>query len=221
MGNHIMFWISFVFLLGASAIFGYLDKNTAMAGAIVTGCAGMAFGRLSQFSRIKAGAFEGELRKAVDEAYATAESLKELSVELTRPILGIIASGGRFGGMGLRRKMEMRQGIDRSLANLGISESEITGAHEMFDKYFLCDHASRIDKLMNTERKSNPALQAAIKGLYNYRDLSVAGTEEFRQVQESYDLINPELSEEIEDLDYFRRHGEFRRPAVWLKDNDE
>ena len=102
MEKKIVFWISFLFSLIVSFYFGYIDKLGAMSLSVVGGAIGMAFANLDKFTKIKGAGFEAELKKAVNEAYATTDSLKDLSANFAKPILAIIAEGGRWGGISLR-----------------------------------------------------------------------------------------------------------------------
>lgn len=216
--NKVAFWISFFFLLGASSVFGYLDKLGAMSLSVIAGAIGMAFANLDRFSRIKGAGFEAELKKAVDEAYATTSSVKELSAELTRSILGIIAGEGRWGGMGLKRKLQLREEIDASLTKIGLKEYEIAETHKLFDQYLLWDHGRAIIDLMQKSDKADNELRESLNKLTNYRDLSVASPEEFEAVKEKYKIDDPEIGERISDLKYFLANKTLRRPELWLRE---
>ncbi|MBL1268425.1 MAG: hypothetical protein COA87_018165 [Halomonas sp.] len=98
--NKIAFWISFTFLLSVSTYFGVNDQLGAMSLTVLVGAVGMAFSSLDKFSKIKAAGFEAELKRAVEEAYATTSSVKKLALELTEAIMGIVAAEGRWGGWG-------------------------------------------------------------------------------------------------------------------------
>src|SRR5690606_30710565 len=79
--NKLAFWLSFAFLLLASIFFGIRDQLGAMSLTVLVGAVGMAFSSLDKFSKIKAAGFEAELKRAVEEAYATTSSVKELALE--------------------------------------------------------------------------------------------------------------------------------------------
>jgi len=215
--NKIVFWVSFSFLLCASALFGYLDKLGAMTLSVVTGAIGMAFANLDKFSKIKGAGFEGELRKAVDEAYATIASVREISAELTRSILGIIAGEGRWGGMGLRRKLLLRNEIDVALAKVGLNNKEIAETHTLFDQYLLWDHGQAIINLIQNSDKVDNEVRKSLNKLTNYSDLSVASPEEFEAIQKKFNIDDPEVGERINDLKYFLSKKELRRPELWIK----
>ncbi len=216
--NKVVFWISFFFLLGGAAFFGYLDKLGAMSLSVVAGAIGMAFANLDKFSRIKGAGFEAELKKAVDEAYATTASVKDLSAQLTSSILEIIAGEGRWGGMGLKRKLQLRDGIDAALAKIGLKKNEIAETHKLFDQYLLWDHGQAIIDLMKNSGKANNKLRERTNKLTNYSELAVAAPEDFEAVQKEFEIDNPEIDERISDLKYFLVNKKLRRPELWLKE---
>ena len=204
-------------MLGASALFGYLDKLGAMSLSIVAGAIGMAFANLDSFSKIKGAGFVAELRLAVDQAYATTSSVKKLSAAFTSSILGLIAGEGRWGGMGIQKKFQLREEIDAALSKIGLTEKEITETHKLFDQYLLWDHGNAITDLMQYSDPANIELREKLNKLTNYRDLSVATPEEFEEVQKLYKMDNPEIGERILDLQHFLSNKKLRRPEIFLK----
>ena len=218
MENKIVFWISFFFLLGASALFGYFDKLGAMSLSVVAGAIGMAFANLDKFSKIKGAGFEAELRKAVVEAYATTSSVKYLSAELAGSILGVIAGEGRWGGMGLKRKLQLREEIDTALVKIGLNEKEIAESHKLFDQYLLWDHGRAIIDLMQKSDTADNKLRESLNKLTDYKYLSVASPVEFENIRKQSKMKNPEIVEKISDLEYFMANKKLRRPELWLKE---
>lgn len=218
--NKIAFWISFTFLLTVSTYFGVNDQLGAMSLTVLVGAVGMAFSSLDKFSKIKAAGFEAELKRAVEEAYATTSSVKKLALELTEAIIGIVAAEGRWGGMGLRRKLQVIEGIDHSLKSLGFDERDIKSAHKVFDDYLLFDHGRAIVDAMLKAENFDKSARERLNGMVRYEGLQVPTPEEFQATAGELDCSTPEVSESIEDLRYFRANKELRRPKAWIK-NDE
>ena len=217
-GNKLIFGTSFVFMLLAVGYFGYLDRPSVMALAIAAGAIGMAFANLDKFTRIKGAGFEAELKKAVEEAYATTSSLKDLAGALAHAVLGLVAGEGRWGGMGYRRKLELKASSNAALRKLGLTDAEVTKAHAMFDAYLSCDHGSAICQAIAKHPNINNDVHADLKELIDYTSLSVANAEEFRTVVKKHNIDSPEITELISDLQHFQTTGTLRRPDVWFKE---
>ncbi|WP_410474518.1 hypothetical protein [Guyparkeria sp. TX1] len=215
MENKIIFWASFIFLITAAATFGYQGKLGAMALSVVPGALGMAFSRLEMFTRIKGAGFEAELRRAVDEAYATTSSVKELAAELTKAINAIIGGEGRWGGIGLKRKLQIIKAIDQSLRKIGLSDEDIRGTHDTFNKYLEWDHGLAIINQIQKNRPSNNELRQELNKKHDHSRLWVAPPEDFRSILSSFEISDPESKEKIEDLSFFIRTHKLRRPETW------
>lgn len=217
MENKIVFWTSFLFLIAASATFGYQENFWAMGLSVVPGALGMAFSRLEMFTRIKGAGFEADLRRAVDEAYATTSSVKELAAELTKAINAIIGGEGRWGGMGIERKLQIIETIDQTLRKIGLDEKEITRTHHIFDKYLEWDHGLAIANQLQKNQPSNNELRKELGTLHDHTRLWVAHPEEFRGALHKFGINDPEAEEKIEDLSFFLKHHKLRRPDTWAQ----
>ncbi len=217
-GNKFLFGASFVFMLAASGYFGYLDRPAAMALAIVGGAIGMAFANLEKFSRIKGAGFEAELKKAVEQAYATTSSLKGLAGALTHAVLGVVAGEGRWGGMGLKRKFELRDSSDAALKTLGLDDSEIRQTHELFNDYLTWDHGSAIANAISKHPKVDNEIRTDLNKLSDYNTLSVAAPEEFSALLKKHQISDLEIEELITDFRHFKNTKALRRPEKWFKD---
>jgi hypothetical protein len=215
-GSKLVFGISFVFMLLAVGYFGYVDKPAAMALGIAAGAIGMAFSNLEKFSRIKGAGFEAELKKAVEDAYATTSSLKKLAGALSHAVLGLVAGEGRWGGMGYRRKLELKAASDVALKELGLSDAEIEGSHAMFDAYLLWDHGLAITQAMSKHPNVDNDVRADLSKLADYRSLSVANADEFRNVAQKHSIDDPAVMELIADFQHFQSTRALRRPDVWF-----
>ncbi len=215
--NKLVFRISFLFLLGVSTVFGFLEKTVAMSLSIVSGAIGMAFSNLDKFQKIKGAGFEAELKKAVEKAYATTSSLKELAANLASTILVIMAAEARLGGMGLKRKLEMRNIIDETLKKASLTAKEIKETHNIFDQFLLWDHGRAIINEINKSGKVDNEVREVLNSLTNYETLKVASPADFREQQQKLQIESKELEELIKDLEHFQKKLALRRPERWYK----
>lgn len=217
--NKVVFWISFLYLIGATTVFGFSGKTSAMSLSIVAGAIGMAFSNLDKFQKIKGAGFEAELNRAVEKAYATTSSLKELAANLASTVLVLMASEGRMGGMGLKKKMELRQVIDEALKKVGLTVKEIKGTHLTFDQFLLWDHGRAIIKEFNNSGKVDNEARELFRNLTQYETLTVGSPNEFREQQQRFQIESKEVDELIKDLEHFQKKQTLRRPERWYKDD--
>ncbi|BET59161.1 hypothetical protein GEO60473_22010 [Geobacter sp. 60473] len=215
--NKWVFSISFAFLLGVSTAFGYAGNIGAMSLSIVAGAIGMAFANLDKFQKIKGAGFEAELKKAVEKAYATTSSLKDLAADLASTVLVIMAAEGRWGGMGLKRKMELRQVIDEAVKKVGLTAKEIKETHLIFDQFLLWDHGRAIIEEFNKSGKVDNEARELLNSLTKYETLTVSPPAEFRELHKKLQIENKEIEELIKDLEHFQKKQTLRRPDRWYK----
>ena len=82
-------------LLGV-AVFGYLDKVAAATVTVLAGAIGMAFANLDKIELFKGAGFEARMRKAVEDAYATTDSLRSLALVMAEVVAGVLAVENRL-----------------------------------------------------------------------------------------------------------------------------
>jgi hypothetical protein len=114
-----------------SFYFGFIGKPTEMGLAIVTGALAGAFLNLDKFERFKGAGFEAEMKKefqkAVDEAYATIDNLKELAKPLLGAMILSLTNEGRFmfGNPDFREKDYYKDQIIDVAKSMDLLEGEL------------------------------------------------------------------------------------------------
>jgi hypothetical protein len=94
-------------------ILGLLGKPTEMGIFVLAAGIGLAFANIDKIQRFKGAGFEAEMRKAVEEAYATTESLKAIAKPLILSNLSNLIYAGRWGGMNSDKKHTIKKEMDK------------------------------------------------------------------------------------------------------------
>ncbi len=219
--NRAVFWISFIFMLLGVALFGYLDKAAAATATIVAGSMGMAFANIDKIERFKAAGFEARMRKAVEEAYATTNSVKSLAYVMARSVSDILAVEDRYAGIGRVQKLNVKKKIDDILTELGIKNADIKEASRIFDAYLAFDHVQKIKVLITKDSEISDEIKAKADALarfsktpYRVEPYSASPQEIARFVRE-HGINSTEIKDAIADYEHFVRNYEFRRPEHW------
>lgn len=209
-----LFRVSLLFTLISAILFGLRDSLDIMIAAIVAGGLGMAFCSLDKIALFKGGSFEiRTLEREVQENSATIERIKSLALELSKPILGIIAAGGRYGGSYHDKEAGALQ-ITDYLREIGISEGQIRNAMIDFNAYRVWDHAQNIE--WSCRELSNETTEV-LNSLKDYDRLFVSSPDTYRERLRELDLLDEYTEDAIRDYEHFLQHRELRRPEVWLK----
>lgn len=125
-----------------SLIFGFIGKPTEMGLAIVAGSLTIAFVNIDKIESFKSGVFEAkmkEMKKVVDEAYATIDNLKEISIPLIISTLNTITYLGRLGGIGLSQKHNLKNDIEGLIKKFDIKDEKVKDILEDFYKQHTWD----------------------------------------------------------------------------------
>ncbi|MGQ9371473.1 hypothetical protein [Azospirillum sp. ST 5-10] len=134
----LMDWIAVLaifYMILSSLVFGLLGKPAEMGIAVAAGGLACAFANLRHFESFKGAGFSGQLRRKVDQHAVQLEHLTRLAIALGRPVLGIMKGGGRWGGLGRDRMVEMHDYINKELIKLGLSEKDMSTVNEFWNWY--------------------------------------------------------------------------------------
>jgi len=124
--------ISVILIIIPAFFFGYSGKTTEMALMIVASSITVAFMNMDKVQRFKGAGFEAEMKKAVEEAYATIENLKEISIPLIVSTLNTIIYSGRWGGLGVEQTHYLKDDIESLVKTLKIKDAKVNEAIEDF-----------------------------------------------------------------------------------------
>lgn len=158
---------------------------------------------------------EAELSAAVDDANVTMDTVKKMAASMVRPMLGMVAAGGRFGGSTYKKKLVFVNEMDQMLKKLGFNDLEIRETHGIYDQYLLWDHGRAIVSAIIPELNGVTPLVEQANGFIDFSKFYVATPNEFRAFIEANSINESEIEERIKDLEHFITLKELRRPDKW------
>jgi hypothetical protein len=172
------------------------------------------FGNLDRLQSIKLWGLEAHTRAVIREAEDATAALRKLATDLGANMIYFNASQGRLAGPGdAVRRDKIRANIIDSVRQVGVCEEQLCRV-ETADKEFV-----KIDYIIGILRSlsDDENVKAQVEAIHRRREES--GDEP--DIKELQDLLrelaepNPGAVELLDDLDYFMRHSQHRRPAVW------
>lgn len=200
-------------LIASALLFGLLEKPTEM-GLIIIGCSiCLAFANIDQIQRFKGAGFEAEMKKAVEEAYATTESLRALAKPLVLSMLENLIYAGRWGGMNGKRKHKLKEELDALSNSLEIHDESISSMLHQFYIWHGIDHIVHIENVMSHKNSGNKQVTGALRALC---DRSVKELPSVAAVKEALASLQQEeltvLEPFVEDYAHYRTYKSLRRP---------
>lgn len=144
--------LSVALVLGSVLPFGYLGRPTEMGIALLAGGIAAAFLNIDKIQRVKGAGFEAEMRKAVEEVYATTGSLRQLAKVMLRSTLHMLTMLGRLTGSSEEhQKHVFRSEIERLGKELGLGDDQdLRCTHELFFQYHAWDYfGAFVEQLRN------------------------------------------------------------------------
>lgn len=207
-------------VLGPACWFGYLGKTAEMGLAIVASSIAAAFINLDKFQKFKGAGFEAELKKAVEEAYATINQLRKLGKPVILTLLNILTYHNRLSGMKPAKSQDFLKELELIANELSLgAEKEIVEAKREFIRFKIWDHYSRFiyklqEGIPDTQIEKTKVIENLRKCLEYDRELypsrklimDIIGecklTSEAEEYLEDYlfYIANHELRSDIEEL---------------------
>lgn len=206
--------ISAIIVLLPACAFGLLRMPTEMGLVIVAGAIAAAFLNLDRIERFRfrGAGFEAEMKRVVEEAYATIENLKALAKPLVLSTLNILTFSGRWGGMDPHQKHELAEELERVAKSLSLHDKDLESAKEMFYRYHVWDHYTEfIDAISKENDDSVKNRLAALR----YHESADYPSEELiiRTLGHAAEAVSPETKETLEDYLYYLKERRLRRNA--------
>jgi len=249
-------------LMLAGIVLSFQDKTTGATATYGAAILCLIFVFLPAFKKFKGLGIEAELLgQKIEKADNLIHKLQSFSLPTAELLFTNVARAGRWSGAIDRRERDrLRQSIENSLKDMGISGSEIEKTKHDWHRFNLFDMAE--DIFQNIDRLTNLKYTKAdqrIKGIsqptkpedyddhrdrINQRNLVQKWMQEVNSLRQNNDLSNlgedlksrieecPFLSSEekknfiteneeaIEDLIFYGKRGQFRRPDVWFSKDD-
>lgn len=216
-----MYVISFILMFSGVAVFGYMENTAALSASIIAGAIGMAFANIDKMEHFKGAGFEAHMKKAVEEAYATTKSLRDLGCLVAEAISAIMAVENKFAGLGWDRKLNIKNKIDHLLRESGLEENKIYEASALFDEYLKYDHARKIVSAITQEASIPVDIRQEAEKLIDFSksadigETYTAPPAEFKRFIETNEINSNSVEESIKDYEYYLNKNSLRRTEEW------
>ena len=208
-----LFIVSLIFTLIGVFVFGILRQPTEMGIMIVAGAIGMAFSNIDKIQRFKGAGFEAEMKQAVEKAYATTESLKELASTLASYGIFSLAYDDRWTGMNKNTKHVLKEKIDQVCRELNIDDQITKEANDIFFWMFALDHLKRILHHASQATQDNK-LMHDVEMKYNLKiGAPLPSSEEIKRDLSKLEINDsPEIVNAIKNYEHYLKHHKLRDP---------
>jgi hypothetical protein len=207
--------ISVIVIIIPAIIFGWIGKTTEMGLMIVAGSITAAFLNINSIQRFKGAGFEAEMKKAVEEAYATIDNLKEMSIPLIVSTLNTVIYSGRWGGLGINQTHNIKDDIEFLVRKLEIKDEKVKETIEDFYRqhtwdvfqYFTSEYLKGKSNVNELSKKLNEICDRKYSIYPSKEDiLKILG------ISES-DLSEVEI-EKLKDYLYYKQNRKLRRVMI-------
>lgn len=199
------------------AVFGFLGKPAEM-GVIIVACSlALCFANLHKIESFKGAGFEARMRKAVEEAYATLESLQHLARPVLRSTIANITFNSRWDGMGPQREHQLMTELSSILGQLKMEgDPDIEAMLKEFYNHHAADHIRFIKTVMQHAHIANEDVGARLDALVVRTDDYVPppGSAVRQAVAELTAEQRALLEPYVQDYEHYDKHRVFRRPEA-------
>lgn len=201
----------FIIIIMPALIFGVMGKTVEMGLMIVASSICCAFFNIEKFVSFKGAGFEAKLKDTINDAYATINTLKEMSKPLILSTLNQINWSGRAGGLNHKEKQNLKNDIEKVIDEFKIEDNKIGKALDEFYGFIIFDFYIELveeickrpeikeeqsAKLMKFyDRKGQWPLKENILDIANIKDTELTITEQKKLKDYVYYLENHKLPE--------------------------
>ena len=210
-----------------TVMFGVMGKPTEMGIIVVAGAIALAFLNIDKIQKFKGAGFEAEMKRAVEEANATIEQLREVAATSSEVILTDLMGGNFMSGTTLEKRLDLHDQLIGNLKDIGASKKQIENADEMWKRgigiIFHRGIRSALEDREHPNRINTKAEKHVLEASKEFQDLlkfeewKVQSSDEFREFINRKDVMNPEVDELLKDYSKFVESGKFRRRDVFVK----
>ena len=207
-------------------MFGIMGKPAEMGIIVVAGAIGLSFLNIDKIQRFKGAGFEAEMKRAVEEANATIEELREVAATSAEAILTDLMAGNFMDGTTLEKRLDLHDQLICNLEDIGASQKQIDKADDMWRRgigiiFFRGIRAAIEDRdkpLQVNAKADKHVLDASreFQALLNFKEWKAPSANELRDFCINKEVMNPNVDELLKDYADFEKSGTFRRKDVFV-----
>jgi hypothetical protein len=173
--------------MGPSLLFGYLGKPTEMGLAIAAGALTVMFLNLDKFQSFSAAGVQAELKKTVEQAYATIEQIKEIITPFIWSSITNLTYQNRWAVMPKNDEIKYTKQIENLINSLEINDPEIVKALEKYNRFRTWDrYAYFIMELF--KEKTNNELRNELENLRDFESTKYPTKEKIISICNKYSM---------------------------------
>jgi hypothetical protein len=201
-------------VLGA-LVLGFFGKAAEMGVFVVACGVALAFANIDKIQRFKGAGFEAEMKKAVEDAYATMESLKGIAKPLILSTLSNLIYAGRWGGMKKERQHELKNEMDQLAKSIGVFDAEVRNESEKFFAWNAMDIVHNLENAAHKAKGLETSQRDTIQNLMDRDTDKFPSVDALKAAVSSLDDAQKEAAKPfIEDYEHYLSHRTIRRPGV-------
>lgn len=216
-------WISLIFIsvtVLLVAVFGFLGKPTEMGLMTVVGAVALSFLNIDKIQWFKLAGFEAKMKKAVADANATIEQLRQVAATSSEATLTTLMAGNFFDGTTLETRLKLHDQLIDNLIDIGASDAQLKSADEMWRRGVgITFHRGIRASLLCIDEKDATEVRAAADELQNlsqFEEWKAPSSGEIRKFIDDKGRMTPELDELLLDYKEYETSGKLRRRDVFV-----
>jgi hypothetical protein len=195
--------------------FGLLGRPAEMGLVALAGAIGMAFTNIDRIQRFKGAGFEAEMKKVVEEAYATTDSLKELASTLASFGIFSLAYENRWAGMNNHTTHQLKARIDKVCESLNLNDQLIDEASSLFVWFSGNDHLHKITECLSKANPDDHDARSKLDVLKRKPGEALPNVDDVKNVLATFEINNTrEINESVDDYAYYLEHKKLRKKCA-------
>lgn len=211
MGPYLTLIVGFLIIIVPATLLGFWGKKTGMRWIVVGGTIVLFFANIDKIQRFKIAGIEAEMKKAVKEANATIEQLRNVATTSAKATITSLMAGNFIKGITLKNRLELHDQLISNLEKISASKQQIEEADEMWKRGVgVIYHRGIRAKLVH------PAAQE-FQDLLKFDEWKAPSSGKIENFIESKGLMNQELKDLIDDYKYFESTGTIRRKELFFE----
>lgn len=228
MENKILFWFSVIFVATVPIFIGIKFVNVKMAAvSVLCGALLLVASKIEIIKEFSMGPLKAKMKETIQEANATIEQLKTVSVASAKATLTSLMAKNFWGGVSRKAQLDLHDQIIESLKKVGFSNQEINEADEMWNRGIGMIYLNKVSSLIAEIRKSNPTnspahaeaqkTQKDFQDLLDFENWKVPSPDKMTSFLKERGFLKPEMEEWIADHRHFLNTGEIRRRDLFAQ----
>ena len=209
----ILFTVGILYVAAAPGLFFVIGN--AKEPAVFLLISGVLLAVLSRFEDVsELGLFglKAKIERALNDAYATLEQVKEFAKIFAVSSLSNMARSGWWGGIPEEQTREMLRSTQETLRKLGCSEEEITEISKDFHDCQLCDYRQTILGGGGSQipKSDDQECQREWHALRERPESPPVHPDELKAFFEKHNFMTDELRKRLDGYAHYYKHHEFQ-----------